>query len=82
MKNARAPKYLDDLVAHYKAKELEIENLKRRVRELTKQRDQSNARNDELRAHITRYQAQLALARREWSPWPSQDKGAANEHAH
>ncbi|HEY8879194.1 MAG TPA: hypothetical protein VIN03_16620 [Roseateles sp.] len=69
MKPSRAPKYLADLVAHYEAKEAEVKNLQRRVRELTRQRDRHAARNAELRAHVNRYQKALAQREHKSSAW-------------
>lgn len=63
MKDAIALQSLTKIAANYERNAKELTNAKRRVRELTKQRDEANARNAELRQHIARYQADLAQAR-------------------
>lgn len=67
MKDSKAIHHLSEIAETYGKQAAELKNLRRKVRELTTQRDQANARNAELRQHIARYQSQLALARREWS---------------
>lgn len=59
---------LQKLCLNYETQAGEIRALKERLRKTTRQRDQANVRNAELRQHIARYQEQLALARREWAP--------------
>lgn len=66
MKDSKAVHHLAEIAETYGKQAAELKTLRGRVRTLTQQRDQANARNAELREHIARYQAQLALARREW----------------
>ncbi len=68
MKDSKAVHHLQEICETYAKQASELKTLRGRVRTLTQQRDQANARNAELREHLARYQAQLALARREWAP--------------
>ena len=54
---------LHKLVDQYEANAKQVKNLANRVRTLTRQRDQANARNSELRQALAGYQHQLAEAR-------------------
>ena len=71
MKDSVALQSLAKITENYDRNVKALNAAKQRIRTLTKQRDEANARNAELRQHIARYQAQLALARREWetSAW-------------
>lgn len=65
MKDSKALHHLSEIAETYGKQSAELKNLRRKVGRLTRQRDIANERNAELRQHIARYQAQLALARRE-----------------
>lgn len=54
---------LHKLVDQYEANAKQVKALANRVRTLTRQRDQANARNAELRHALAGYQHQLAEAR-------------------
>lgn len=66
MKDSKAVHHLAEIAETYGKQGAELKILRGKVRTLTQQRDRANARNAELREHIARYQAQLALARRGW----------------
>ena len=51
---------LQTIVQNYDRQSKDIKNLKRKVRELTGQRDAANARNSELRVHLAKYQRALS----------------------
>lgn len=60
MKDGIALQSLQKIAANYEQQAKDIRNLRRKVRELTAQRDQANARNAELRGHLAKYQKALA----------------------
>ncbi len=63
MKDSKALHHLQEICATYGKQASELKNLRRKVGTLTRQRDQANARNAELRDHIAKYQKALAEAR-------------------
>lgn len=54
---------LQTIVQNYDRQAKDIKNLRGKVRKLTTQRDQANARNAELRAHLAKYQRALSERR-------------------
>jgi glutamate racemase len=54
-------KLIDD---HTKAQASKIATLERKIRLLTKQRDEANGRSAEYRAYATKYQKELAARRK------------------
>jgi peptidoglycan hydrolase CwlO-like protein len=63
MKDSKALHHLQEICETYGKQANELKNLRRKVGTLTRQRDQANARNAELRDHIAKYQKALAEAR-------------------
>lgn len=65
MKDSIALESLSKITANYEKNYKALHSAKQRIRILTRQRDQANARNAELRQTLARYQAELAEARAE-----------------
>jgi F0F1-type ATP synthase membrane subunit b/b' len=65
MKDTIALQSLSKITENYEKNYKALHAAKQRIRTLTRQRDQANARNAELRDVIARYQSELAEARTE-----------------
>lgn len=63
MKDTIALASLAKITENYEKNYKALNAAKKRIRTLTRQRDQANARNAELRDHIAKYQKALAEAR-------------------
>lgn len=69
---------LQKLVDQFDANTRKVKALSKRVRTLTRQRDQANARNAELRATLAAYQRNLAETRSQLrSGWDSAERSPA-----
>jgi septal ring factor EnvC (AmiA/AmiB activator) len=80
MKDSKALHHLREIVETYGKQAGELKKLRQRVGTLTRQRDQGNARNAELRDHIAKYQKALAEARVQKTEAPSAWAGGSRVH--
>jgi peptidoglycan hydrolase CwlO-like protein len=79
MKDSKAH-HLKEIFETYGKQANELKNLRRKISTLTRQRDQANARNAELRDHIAKYQKALAETRAQKTEAPSAWAGGSRVH--
>jgi septal ring factor EnvC (AmiA/AmiB activator) len=83
MKNTIALESLSKIAENYERNYKELNAAKQRVRILTRQRDEANARNAELRQQIAKYQKALAEERskvKQPSAWDGAWQGGSRVH--
>ena len=63
MKDSKSAHHLAEICETYAKQAGELQCLRRKVKSLTRQRDEGLAKNAELRQHLRKYQKMLALER-------------------